>query len=160
MKNIYTKLPESLQNLILTIVNTYKYYQKYGAIPVLRPLSKVIKKLNIENFNDSNTLDRINSLIRYATENVPYYQKNKEEYKTIQSISDLKELPILKKTTLKEHNADFLSKEVNHFNSYSFRTSGSTGTPIFGAVKYADLKLRFKMFLISLKMENIDYSKP
>lgn len=160
MKSIYQKLPVFIQDCILTCVNNYKYYQKYGAVPILRPLSKVVKQLNTENFNDRNTLSRINLLIKYATENIPYYQKNKNEYTTIKSISDLKALPVLKKTTLKEHNADFISKESNRFNSYKFRTSGSTGTPIVGAIKNSELKMRLTMFLTSLKMEGIDYSKP
>lgn len=160
MKNIYSRLPIYLQNLILTFVNTYKYYQKYGAIPIVRPLSKVIKDLNIDDFNDRCTLNRINSLIRYATENVPYYQKNKEQYKVIKSISDLDKIPVLKKSMLKEHNVEFISKQVNRFNSYSFRTSGSTGTPIIGYVKNSELRLRLTMFLTSLKMSGIDYSKP
>ncbi|OBW42119.1 hypothetical protein AB670_01539 [Chryseobacterium sp. MOF25P] len=160
MKKIYTTLPEFLQNIILTIVNNYKYYQKYNVIPFIRPFSKIIENLNVDDFNDNNTLNRINLLINYATNHVPYYIRHKNYYKKINNLSDLKQLPILKKETLKEFNQEFISKESNRFNSYKYRTSGSTGTPIFGSIKNSELKMRLTMFLISLKLGNVNYSKP
>lgn len=160
MKKIYPKLPVFIQNLILTFINNYKYFQKFGAFPVIRPLSLVIKKLNTEEFNDENTLKRINSLIEYATLNVPYYKRNKDQYKQIKSLNDLKDIPVLKKSILQRNNLEFISNQKNFFNSYSFRTSGSTGTPIIGAVRNSDLRMRLRMFLTSLKLEGIDYSKP
>lgn len=160
MKDIYRKLPVYIQNLILTFFNNYKYFQKFGAIPVLKPLSKVIKKIDVNEFNNENLLERINSLILYATYNVPFYIDNKHHYKPIKSLKQLNEIPVLKKQTLKQHNLDFISKQKSFFNSYSFKTSGSTGTPIFGSIRNSDLRKRFTMFLISLKLEGIDYSKP
>lgn len=159
MKNIYSKLPVYAQNLILTFINNYKYFQKFGAIPVLKPLSKIIKNLDVNEFNDENVLQRINSLISYATNNVPYYIVKKQHYKPIKSVARLNEIPVLKKETLKKHNLEFISKEKSVFNSYNFKTSGSTGSPIFGSIRNSDLRNRFTMFLISLKLEGIDYSK-
>lgn len=159
MKHIYMILPVFIQDLILTLVNNYKYYQKYGAIPIIKPLSRVVKDLDVTQFNDTNIVDKVNSLIRYATEYIPYYKKNRHKYTFINTISDLESLPVLNKRTLKEHNKDFISPEANRFNSYSFRTSGSTGAPIVGAMKNSELKMRLTMFIISLKLEGIDYSR-
>lgn len=153
-------LPVIIQDMIMTLVNNYKYYQKYGAIPFFRPLSKVIHRLDTKDFNKGGVLEKINSLIEYAVRHVPYYQENKEQYKTISSIAELDKLPILKKSSLKEHNTAFISNEKGRFNAYDFRTSGSTGTPITGAISNTDLQNRMTMFLISLKMEGIDYSRP
>ncbi|WP_316790882.1 hypothetical protein [Pedobacter frigoris] len=160
MKKIYTKLPLGLQNLVLTLINTYKYYQKYGAIPIFNPLKKIIQELDVSKFNDDLVVERINRLISYATANVPYYRKNKDLYIPLKTVKDLERIPILKKSTLKEHNGDFISVEANKYNSYSFKTSGSTGTPLYGAIKNSELRTRFEMFLTSLKIEGIDYSRP
>jgi phenylacetate-CoA ligase len=160
MKNIYSKLPFFVQNLILALVNTYKYYQKYGAIPLINPLKNVIEKLDVNSFNDHSTLTRINLLLAYATEHVPYYRKNKAKYQQIMSINEIEKIPILQKAVLKQQNEDFLSDEVTSFNSYSFKTSGSTGTPLYGAIKNSELKTRSLMFLTSLKMANINYARP
>ncbi|MFD0939113.1 phenylacetate--CoA ligase family protein [Pedobacter boryungensis] len=160
MRKIYSRLPLGLQNLALTLINTYKYYQKYGAIPLFKPLKGIVKGLDINAFNDDLTLTRINNLIKYATNNVPYYIKNRADYQTIKTLNDLEKIPVLKKGTLKEHNKDFISREANRFNSYSFKTSGSTGTPIFGAIKNSELKMRSLMFLTSLKIAGINYSRP
>src|SRR5690606_1602309 len=138
--NIYSILPVFVQNLIMTLVNNYKYYQKYGAIPALKPLSKIYKNLEVSNFNDENTVPRINKLLRYATTHVPYYRRNKHLYNQIETLEDLKKIPILKKSVLKEFNSDFISEQRTKFNSYNFRTSGSTGTPITGAIKSSELK--------------------
>lgn len=159
MKKLYRQLPVFIQVILLTIINNYKYFQKFGAIPFIRPLSKVISKLDISEYNDDKTLLRLNALIDNAIEKVPYYRDRKNQYWSLESLAQLSDLPVLKKTTLKERNEDFLSKEISFFNSYSFKTSGSTGTPIYGAIRNEDLRMRLTMFLISLKIEGIDYSK-
>jgi len=160
MKKIYEKSPVFIQNIILTLVNNYKYFQKFNAIPFFRPLSRVIQELEVDDFNDDKTLDRINSLIENATRFVPYYQKNKSSYQKLKNIDELKNLPILQKSTLKKFNDEFVSSKSNRFNSYFFKTSGSTGTPIHGAISNVELKLRLRIFLKALKLEGIDYSKP
>tara|TARA_R100000306_G_scaffold15437_1_gene19753 strand:+ start:115 stop:1461 length:1347 start_codon:yes stop_codon:yes gene_type:complete len=160
MKNLYKYFPVFIQNLAITILNNRKYYQKYGAVPIFNPLNKVISKLDVSSLNDINTVARINNLINEAVENVPYYQENKAQYKPISSLDELKNLPVLNKDVLKTQNEKFISKKSNRFNSYYFRTSGSTGTPLKGAISLKDLRKRLSFFLISLKHENIDYSRP
>src|SRR5690606_22633636 len=110
--------------------------------------------------NDNLVVERINLLIEYATKHVPYYIKNKQMYKKINDISELSDIPVLLKSTFKEQNNDFISPECNRWNSFKFRTSGSTGTPLRGAISNNDLQKRFKIFLFALKEEGIDYSRP
>tara|TARA_B100000963_G_scaffold121937_1_gene106341 strand:+ start:23873 stop:25213 length:1341 start_codon:yes stop_codon:yes gene_type:complete len=158
MKVLYKFFPVWFQHLIITIVNNYKYYLKYGAIPFYRPLKQIISELDSKNLNDNNVLERINQLLKYAVNNVDYYKQNKQKYKPLKSISEIKKLPVLKKSTLKKFNKKFISKESTFFNTYRFKTSGSTGTPIRGSISKKDLKLRHKLILTSFKDQNIDYS--
>ena len=160
MKNLYKYAPVFIQNIIITIVNNQKYYQKYGAIPYIKPLKRIILNLDISNINDEYTVDRINKLLSDAVLNVPYYRENKENYQPISNINDIKNLPVLRKKILKEHNDKFISEKSNRYNSYYFKTSGSTGTPLWGAISLKELRVRFDVFLASLKSEGIDYSLP
>src|SRR5690606_22479088 len=141
-----------------TYKNNHSYYQKYGAIPFIRPLKKIIKE-NTVLINDTNVVERINNLIREAIENTEYYKLNKDLYPKLERIEDIKKLPILKKDILKNNNDRFISKLATKSNSYSFKTSGSTGTPLYGKIALEDLRERFLIVLASQKSEGIDYSK-
>ena len=159
MIKLYKKLPIFLQNIILTIKNNQIYYLKFKAFPFINPLKKVYNNLDTNNWiNDDNEIDRINKLIKTAIENVPYYIEHKEKYTQINSLDDLKSIPILDKPTFKKRNKEFLSKLSNSSNTYYFKTSGSTGTPIEGGVSLVELNNRFFTFLASLKKNNINYS--
>lgn len=159
MLKLYKKSPLFIQNCIVTIKNNHTYFIKYRAIPFIKPLKIIIKKLDKDLWiNDNNVEKRINNLINEAINNVPYYIENKHKYTRINSIDELRKLPILKKPIFKSRNKDFISKKSNYFNSYFFKTSGSTGTPIKGAFKNKDINIRFMTFLAALKTCNIDYS--
>lgn len=159
MKELYKKLPLFIQHCVITLVNNYKYFQKFGAFPFFYPLSKVIRNIDVKSYNSGKSLEHLNGLIEYAVKHVPYYRDRKNDYPTLHSLDELDKLPILYKDTFKKNNHEFLSDEITRFNSYKFRTSGSTGTPLKGAIKNIDLKERLHTFLISLKKEGIDYSK-
>lgn len=159
MKNLYKYSPVFLQDIAITLINNYKYYQKYGAIPFVKPLKKVIEQLDTD-INDQGTLLRVNHLIKEAIKHVPYYRENREHYQPISSLSEINRLPILRKSILKDHNEKFISEKCTPRNSYNFKTSGSTGTPLKGAISLEELNLRFQVFFASLKREGINYSLP
>lgn len=83
-------------------------------------------------------LDKLKEILRHAYTNVPgYYQLYKEAGVTpddIQTIADIKLLPIINKETLRENIADFTSRTASKNTLFLSRTSGSTGTP-FGFYK-------------------------
>lgn len=159
MRKLYKKMPLFLQHILLTVKNNHSYYQKYRAIPIFNSLQKVIKNLDENQWiNDGHVLERINALIATATANVPYYIENKAQYPKLESVADLKKLPILYKQTLKSRNKDFISRLSNSSNTYFFKTSGSTGTPLEGGISLTELHHRFLAFLSSLKMAKINYS--
>src|SRR5690606_7742021 len=109
--------------------------------------------------NDTKVLDRINNLIQEAIHNTEYYSKNSHLYPRLNSIEDIKKIPILKKEIFKQLNDSFISKKSNKWNSYSFKTSGSTGTPLYGKLDLQELRARFLVVLSSQKELGIDYSK-
>ena len=160
MLKIYKVLPLFLQNLILTIKNNHLYYIKYGSIPFFRPFKGIVKKLPVEELlsEEDSVLDSINKAIENAVENVPYFQKKKELYKKLEKAEELKKLPVLLKKDIKENNNEFLSKDITSRNSYQFKTSGTTGTPIYGFIKLKDLKKRQLTVLASMKNFGINYS--
>lgn len=160
MLKIYKVLPLFLQNLILTIKNNHLYYIKYGAIPFFRPFKGILEKLHVEELlsEEDSVLDSINKAIENAVENVPYFQKKKELYKKLEKVENLKKLPVLLKKDIKQNNNEFLSKEVTSRNSYQFKTSGTTGTPIYGFINLKDLKKRQLTVIASMKNFGINYS--
>ena len=61
---IYFNLPFFVQNIIITILNNIKYYQKYGALPFVNSLNKISRNSSNIVINDNNTIERINTLIK------------------------------------------------------------------------------------------------
>lgn len=158
MKKLYNYLPIFLQDLAITIKNNHSYYQKYGAIPFIKPLKRIIKN-NSAIVNDNGVVERINNIITEAVNNTDYYSKNKQYFPLLQTIEDIKNLPVLKKDIFKKENDSFISTKASNSNSYSFKTSGSTGTPLYGKISLQELRERFLVVLASQRDSGIDYSK-
>jgi len=77
---------------------------------------------------------KLKLLVKHCFETVPYYQEySKKEglhYQDIQSIEDLKLLPILTKDKLREHDLGyFMSKNIDKNKLLKKCSSGSTGEP-------------------------------
>lgn len=64
----------------------------------------------------------LDNILKYATENVEFYKKNK-------SYSSLKDFPIINKSIIKDHYEKFQSTEYKNARVFKMHTSGSTGTP-------------------------------
>lgn len=76
---------------------------------------------------------RLRELIKHAYKNVPYYKKLFDKLgikpSDIQTRKDLKKIPVLTKSIIKENFNDL--RAVNYFRrSYPTYTSGSTGSPM------------------------------
>lgn len=164
MRKLYKYLPLFLQHLLLTLKNNQTYYLKYGAIPFIRPLDKVIEKIRNNDslqINDGETITRIQSLFNDAVQNTKFYNDKSEIYLTNSgSLDTFKDIPILKKQTLRTNINDFISKKSTPNNSYAFKTSGTTGAPLKGQISNNDIRFRFEVFIKSLLQFGIDYSRP
>lgn len=81
--------------------------------------------------------EKLRALIKYAYENVPYYndlfKKLKLKPDDIKNTNDLVKLPILKKKTIRENfkNIKIISKKLLKRNLFLTGSSGSTGEPLF-----------------------------
>lgn len=76
---------------------------------------------------------KLQNMIRFAYENVPYYHKLFKELNIlpgdIRAIEDLEKLPILTKDTIKANFDDFKPANLSSMKYYIKATGGSTGTP-------------------------------
>ena len=71
-------------------------------------------------------------LVMHCYKNVPYYQEKFAEYgirpKSIQSVDDIKKLPILNKEIIRKNLNKLKATNMdNNKKKYTFSTSGSTG---------------------------------
>ncbi len=78
--------------------------------------------------------EKLKRVIKAAYEGVPYYRNLFKQLrltdKDIQSIEDLKKLPILDKATLRNNWQQFINQNENPHDGIKSFTSGSTGTPM------------------------------
>jgi len=78
-------------------------------------------------------LEKLKALLEYAYENVRYYTNTFDTIgfcpADVNSINDLKTIPILSKAVIRENFADFKSKQLNLINYQKRSTGGTTGIP-------------------------------
>ena len=78
--------------------------------------------------------DKLDRLISHAYKTVPYYRNVFDERgikpKNIQDFSDLKNIPILKKSVLRSSLKKLISTQCNLDELYLNSTGGSTGVPV------------------------------
>lgn len=107
---------------------------KYG-----RAFRQALQELEHNQWLDAEKLRRhqnakLQRLIQHAAIHVPYYREQFRklglEPEDIQNADDLKQLPILDKTTLRERHAEFVAATINPRLLSPGWTTGSTGTPI------------------------------
>lgn len=76
-------------------------------------------------------IQRLSSVLSQSYENIPYYKELfnnlKIQPKDIQSVADLSNLPVLKKSDLKNNFLNLQAKNMNVFKPVLLSTSGTTG---------------------------------
>lgn len=77
---------------------------------------------------------RLNKLLTYAYENVPYYREKLEAVglhpRDINRYEDFQRIPLLTKDDIRNNQKKLLSREYRNKKNYKTRTSGSTGMPM------------------------------
>ena len=77
--------------------------------------------------------NKLREILLHSYKTVPYYHKIFRERKLypddIKNQNDLKKLPIITKTDIKNNYKDFLSRDINSLNPVVSRTGGTTGKP-------------------------------
>ncbi len=132
--DIYNHLPIPLQNLAVSIEGYKIQRQRYGGtfksyVEELQE-SQWYAKEKLEEIQ----LERLKIMIKHAYSNVPYYRELFDRINLtpqgINTLDDLKKIPILEKQTLKEHMKDLIAKSISKRDLISYTTGGTTGTPL------------------------------
>lgn len=78
--------------------------------------------------------NRLRQLIEHACKHVPYYRElfRREglEAEDIKSVEDLRRIPVLTKSIVRDRYEDLIADNSARFGPYQNTTSGSTGTPL------------------------------
>lgn len=78
--------------------------------------------------------NKIKYIVKYAYENVPYYNKLFKKLNIspehIRNKNDLNKIPILTKEDIRKNTHDFISRKYNQLKLKKISTSGSTGMPL------------------------------
>jgi len=85
-------------------------------------------------------LERLKSAVRFAYKNVPLYRERIGEKADIQSLEDLRRLPIFSKTDFENQPISQIIGVRRDKPGISFATSGTKGRPFFTFLTYEDFK--------------------
>lgn len=129
---IYNKLPIFAQNLICYLEGSRIKKTRFG-----QDFWKILGEYEERNswtyeqiagYRDA----KLRKMIKHCYETVPYYGYLFDEmgidYKEINTIEDLRFLPILTKETVKERFDDFISTKINRDEMLWAQTNGTTGS--------------------------------
>lgn len=129
---IYNKLPVWGQNLACTIEGYRVHEKKYGK-RVQRELPAMMER-NTWNYSQLCAYrdEQLRIMIRHCYEHVPYYydlfNKLGINYNDIQCLDDLKILPIMNKTTVRENAELLMADNIKKSVLLPMHTSGTTGS--------------------------------
>ncbi|MGE5294046.1 MAG: phenylacetate--CoA ligase family protein [Solirubrobacterales bacterium] len=106
------------------------------AVPYTRTLRQVNKLMQLDGRQlHEFQQQRLRTIVRYAYDNVELYRKKWQQFGVhpddIQTVADLKKLPIITKDDLREGFPDAIrSREFRPEDCFTVGTSGSTGSPV------------------------------
>jgi len=76
-------------------------------------------------------LREIQKLIARSVKHVPYYKEYYQYLPPVESLADLSQYPVIRKSTVREHGVEqFLNPTIKARGKIEFQTSGSTGEPL------------------------------
>jgi phenylacetate-coenzyme A ligase PaaK-like adenylate-forming protein len=131
---IYRRAPIPLQNTLLTLHGWRLRRARFGE--TYRRLRREFERLERSTAAEQEAYqdDRLKILIRHCYENVPYYRQVMEDRKLrpedVQSVRDLRKLPVLEKEDLRRNFDRLVSRTVDRSGLRLARTSGSTGAAL------------------------------
>jgi phenylacetate-CoA ligase len=131
---IYKNSPIIIQNMMITLYGIYIQRARYKG--------EYNKYFHIYTENLNKTPDKIyeyqnkklNNILQQAYQEVPYYNKIFNQYgidiSKIKTKDDLRVIPYLEKSTIRNKPNEFISKKHNINKLYNISTTGTTGTPL------------------------------
>lgn len=149
-EKIYYKLPYPLQNVAVSLYGLKLKRERYSEtfFKHLKSLKRCEWKSgkNIEKHQNENIVQ----LIQHAYNTVPFYKKWYDEYgvdiSQIKTVDDLKKLPVLTKSLVKENQEELISNKFKKDILSKQLTSGTTGTPLTIYQTEDSLSLQWAIF--------------
>jgi phenylacetate-CoA ligase len=132
--SVYERLPTFGQNIACTLYGLKQRYIFYGPGfgQYYRSLLRT-QQLSSSEIEDLQ-LSLLDEIIEHAYLNVPYYRRLFERIdllpKEIESLDDLRRIPLLEKETVRSHPEDFWADNIPLWQIREGRTSGTTGVPM------------------------------
>ena len=141
LESVYQRLPVWLQNVALSGFGYHVKMTRYN--------SEFYRSLHAMQERDSWPAEKVQAFldeqvarfVRHAAETVPYYRdlfrREGLDHREIASVEDLCKLPVLRKSTVQERVADFVSEAIPKPQLIRVETSGSTGAglPVFATMQ-------------------------
>ncbi|MCD6579408.1 phenylacetate--CoA ligase family protein [bacterium] len=129
---VYLKLPVLVQNIICNFEGWRICHNRYNN-DFYRRLRKAIERSSWSKEQLFEYRDlQLRKFIIHAATTVPYYRNKFKELgidpRSIRTIEDLKQLPIITKQTVKDHFNEFISEAVPKSKRILIHTSGTTGS--------------------------------
>jgi phenylacetate-CoA ligase len=130
-ENVYLKLPIFVQNIICNLEGLRIQYSRFNK-NFYRYLEEAEKRSywtrgQLFEYRDK----KLREFVIYAFNNAPYYRKKFIEWgvdpKSIKTLEDLKNIPILTKEEVKKHFTEFISDAIPKSDLVLVHTSGTTG---------------------------------
>jgi len=137
LEGLYSKLPIPLQHLACSIEGWRIQRSRYGGdYPSLLSAAETRTFWSVEQVQEFRD-QCLRNFVRHCAQTVPFYRRQFEErgisYNNIQTLNDLKYLPILTKQQVQENYPALLSEAVPRSRSIVAHTSGTTG----GGLRFA-----------------------
>lgn len=133
-ENLYNKSPIILQNALLNIKAIELYIERYG-----KKFWEIFDEFNKVQWLSENEireyqLERLQHLISYAYNFVPYYTRvmksNRLHPDDIKTLDDLSKIPILTREDVRAYQKELLSTKYPKCFLRHGHTSGTTGSPL------------------------------
>ena len=130
-EDIYLKLPIFLQNILCSLEGLRIQYTRFN-----KEFYRYLKEAEERSSWSRDQLfeyrdKKLREFIMYAFNNVPYYRKKFREWgidpRSIRSVEDLKNIPILTKDEVKKNFTEFISEMIPKSKLVWVHTSGTTG---------------------------------
>lgn len=132
LMDIYNKLPAWCQTLAVSLEGYRIQKQRYDSLFEEQYLDFMGRNDWSYERKCVYRDQQLRRMVQHCYETVPYYHdlfdRLNIDWRDIQTLEDLKLLPILDKQTVREHFDDFFSQSFRRENLIEQHTSGSTGT--------------------------------
>jgi phenylacetate-CoA ligase len=132
--NYYFKSPVWLQNLLISLYGLKLKRIRHGKD--YRPVFKQIKehlKFSQDDLSEYQT-QQLRKILISASQYVPYYRQVFDQQgikaQDIQTLADLKKIPILNKDDLRKNSEQFIDHRFKKKSLVAIHTSGTTGSPL------------------------------